>query len=428
MIRALPAASNSRVARDSHSRGLSIVLVLLAFSAFINYIDRGNLSIAAPFLKNELGISISRLGILLSSFFWTYTVMLFLFSWVADRFDVNRVLAAGFLAWSLATTATGLVQGFATLLVMRLLLGVGESVAFPCYSKILARHLPEHDRGMANGAIIAGLKFGPAAGALGAGWLMAHYGWRAVFIAIGIISLAWLPAWLKWMPRGQTRTQPSSASPNAIEIVRQPAFWGTAVGGFCNAYVLYFTVTWIPYFLVHEHHLSLGSMVNKSALYYAVDATSALVTGYLTDFSIRCGSSASVVRKTAMALGWMMAAVGFVGCSRAGSDSYLMWLLAAGVGCGMGNSGLWAFSQTFAGSDAVGKWTSLQNGVCNLGGVICPALTGFTVAWTGSFQLALVITAAICLLGVFVWLFVVPQMKAVQWRHIATRRLAQTAA
>jgi MFS transporter, ACS family, D-galactonate transporter len=427
MIRALPSASNSSVARDSHSGGLSIVLVLLAFSAFINYIDRGNLSIAAPLLKNELGISVSRLGILLSSFFWTYTIMLFLFGWVADRFDVNRVLAAGFLAWSLATAATGLVQGFVTLLIMRLLLGIGESVAFPSYSKILARHLPEHDRGLANGAIIAGMKFGPAAGALGAGWLMAHYGWRAVFIAIGIVSLAWLPAWLKWMPRCKIRTQPSLGSPSAIEIVRQPSFWATAAGGFCNAYVLYFTITWIPYFLVHEHHLSLESMVNKSALYYAVDATSALVTGYLTDFSIRRGASCSAVRKAAMALGWTIAGMGFLGCSRAGSDSYLAWLLVAGVGGGMGNSGLWAFSQTFAGSEAVGKWTSLQNGVGNFAGIICPALTGFTVEWTGRFHVALAINASIGLSGVLVWLFVVPQMKAVQWRYTVNRGLAQTA-
>ena len=120
----------------------ALPLLLLALSVLINYIDRGNLSIAAPLLKDELGISASQLGILLSGFFWTYTILLFVCGCFIDRFDVNHVLAFGYLIWSLATAATGIVSGFAMLLAMRLLLGIGESVAFPCYSKILAQHLP----------------------------------------------------------------------------------------------------------------------------------------------------------------------------------------------------------------------------------------------------------------------------------------------
>ncbi len=110
----------------------ALPLLLLVLSVLINYIDRGNLSIAAPLLKEEFCISASQLGILLSAFFWTYTAMLFVCGWLIDCFDVNRVLAFGFLLWSLATAATGLVHGFAMLLVMRLMLGIGESVAFPC--------------------------------------------------------------------------------------------------------------------------------------------------------------------------------------------------------------------------------------------------------------------------------------------------------
>jgi MFS family permease len=155
---------------------MPLALTLLVISVFINYVDRGNLSIAAPLLKNELGLSAAQLGILFSAFFWTYSATLFVCGWFVDHFDVNRVLALGFLLRSLATAATGVVHGFAMLLMMRLLLGAGESVAFPCYSKILALHLPEEYRGFANGAIIAGMKLGPAAGTLGAGLLIARYG------------------------------------------------------------------------------------------------------------------------------------------------------------------------------------------------------------------------------------------------------------
>src|SRR6266705_800882 len=180
----------------------ALPLLLLVLSVLINYIDRGNLSIAAPLLKDELGLSAGQLGILLSAFFWTYTLLLFVCGWFVDRFDPSRVLALGYLVWSLSTAATGLVHGFAMLLLMRLILGTGESVAFPCYSKILVRHVPEHNRGFANGVIIAGMKLGPAAGTLGAGLLMAKYGWRPVFIGIGLVSLLWLPLWLLFMPRG----------------------------------------------------------------------------------------------------------------------------------------------------------------------------------------------------------------------------------
>jgi MFS transporter, ACS family, D-galactonate transporter len=136
------------------------VLVLLVLSVAINYIDRGNLSIAAPLLKDGLGISASELGVLLSAFFWTYAAFQIVSGWLVDRFDVNWVLAGGFFLWSVATAATGLVQGFASLVVLRLLLGMGESVAYPCYSKILAGHFAEHQRGLANALIDAGASAG----------------------------------------------------------------------------------------------------------------------------------------------------------------------------------------------------------------------------------------------------------------------------
>jgi len=126
--------------------------------------------------------------------------MQFVSGWLVDRFDVNWVIAGGYLLWSLATAITGIVQGFTVLLMMRLMLGIGESVAFPSCSKILARELPEHHRGFANGVIQSALKFGNAVGTFGSGLLMAMYGWRLVFIGVGLVSLLWLPAWMKWTP------------------------------------------------------------------------------------------------------------------------------------------------------------------------------------------------------------------------------------
>jgi hypothetical protein len=112
------------------------VLILLGLSIFISYIDRSNLSIAAPLIKDELHLSSSQLGLLLSSFFWTYAFLQLISGWLVDRLNVNWVFAGGFFLWSVATIVTGVVHGFFLLLVLRLLLGVGESVAYPSYTHI----------------------------------------------------------------------------------------------------------------------------------------------------------------------------------------------------------------------------------------------------------------------------------------------------
>ena len=129
-------------------RAFAPTLILLVISLLINYVDRGNLALAAPLLKIDWGMSASQLGILLSAFFWTYTALQFVMGLFVDRWGANRLMALGFLGWSLATILTGAAMGFFTLLAMRLLLGIGESVMFPASSKILAEHLPEHARGL----------------------------------------------------------------------------------------------------------------------------------------------------------------------------------------------------------------------------------------------------------------------------------------
>jgi ACS family D-galactonate transporter-like MFS transporter len=132
------------------------VLCLLLVSVWINYIDRGNLSVAAPLLAPELNLTPVQMGLLLSSFFWTYAGLQFLGGWLVDRYSVSLVYGLGYLLWSFATLLTGIVDGFAMLLVFRLLLGAGESVAYPAYSKILAGSFAEHQRGL---AISAGASF-----------------------------------------------------------------------------------------------------------------------------------------------------------------------------------------------------------------------------------------------------------------------------
>src|SRR5438094_3207041 len=150
------ASTPSISVRRQPSRAMRRVLVLLALSAFINFVDRGNLSAAAPLLKTELVLSDVKLGILLAAFFWSYAMFQIASGWLVDHVDVKWMLAGGFFLWSVATAATGLAGGFALLLVARLVLGVGESVVYPSYSKILARYFSEDRRVVVNSVIITG--------------------------------------------------------------------------------------------------------------------------------------------------------------------------------------------------------------------------------------------------------------------------------
>jgi MFS family permease len=396
-------------------RAFAPVLVLLAICLLINYVDRGNLSIAAPLLKDELGISASQLGILLAAFFWSYTAMQFAVGWLVDRFDVNWMIAAGYLLWSLATATTGIVRGFTMLFAIRLMLGIGESVAFPSCSKILAAHLPEYRRGFANGVLQSALRCGNVVGTLGAGALMVIYGWRPVFIGIGLVSLLWLPAWITWMPLSKPALDGSvTKTAGFVDILRQRSFWGSCQGHFGSSYLLYFMVTWLPFYLVHERHFSMQNMVRIASVYYLVDALSAITSGWVSDFWIRKGYSPTLVRKTVMAIGFGMAAIAMAACAL-GPHIYLPWLMAVGVGSGIAGSGIFAFSQTLAGPQAAGRWTGLQNGFANLAGVVAPALTGFAVDQTGSFAAPLAITAGVLVVGALAWVFVVGRVEQVSW-------------
>jgi ACS family D-galactonate transporter-like MFS transporter len=157
-------------------------------------------------------------------------------------------------------------------------------------------------------------------------------------------------------------------------------------------------------------------MSRVAALYYLTDATSAFISGWLADLWMRHGGGTTLVRKTATGVGCALSAVSLGCLSIATPETYLYCLLATGVGAGLATPGAFAFGQTLAGADGVGRWTGLQNGFANFAGVICPALTGFLVDRTGHFGVALGIAAAMSLAGGCAWVFVVGRVQQIRWR------------
>ena len=196
------------------------------------------------------------------------------------------------------------------------------------------------------------MRFGPAIGTLGAGLLIAKIGWRPLFIGIGLTSLAWLPAWLRWRPRSGTKNRSLAASPGFADIVRQRSFWGVCAGHFSTVYLLYFMLSLLPFYLVRERHLSMASIVKIASAYYKVEALSAVTTGWLSDFFIHQGSTPARVRKSAMAIGHALAAVALMCFAMAISPWYLVFLLAIGIGSGTAGMGTFAFSRTLPGPPA----------------------------------------------------------------------------
>src|SRR5271165_3544396 len=242
-------ATNTPPVPQRLTRKLPVIIALLGISVFINYIDRGNLSIAAPMLKDELGISAAQLGVLLSAFFWTYATLHLFYGWLVDRLNVNWIFAGAFFLWSAATAATGLVHSFAALFVLRLLLGMGESASYPSYNKILALNFSEEHRGRANSVLASGLLLGPGFGMLFGGLLMARFGWRPFFIVLGLMSLLWLLPWLKWMPkRTEAIRTDNTGAPSLPEFLSLRSAWGSCIGLFSCNYMSYFLITWLPFY------------------------------------------------------------------------------------------------------------------------------------------------------------------------------------
>lgn len=393
-------------------------LILLVVSVWINYIDRANLSVAAPQLRSELSLSPSDLGILLSAFFWTYALMQPAAGWLVDRFNVSWVFAIGYFLWSGITAATGLVSALDTLLVCRLILGLGESVSYPAYSKILVNYFPQHRLALANALIDAGSKLGPALGTLLGGLLVAGVGWRKFFIALGLISLVWLIPWARWAPRSSaslTASRASGAGPGFGEILRVRAAWGTFLGHFAGNYFLYFLVTWLPSYLVMERHFSMQRMAVLGSLPFVVIAIAAINAGWFSDRWIQQGFSPTKVRILFAAAGLGGSIVIVLVPLMPGHGLAIAALLLACIPHGLFSANVWAISQTIAGPSAAGKWSGLQNCFSNMAGVLAPALTGFVAARTGKFYLAFVAVACVQVVGVCSYVFLVRRVERMRW-------------
>ena len=398
------------ISAATKTTGGSLIL-LLGAAVFLNYVDRGAISIASPLMKSELGLSEEGYGVVFSAFFWIYAPVQFFAGWLCDRFSVYKLMAAGILLWAGSTLLMGLAGGFLSLLVLRVMLGIGESISFPGSSKIIARHVAPERRGVANAAVAAGLALGPAVGTLAGGLILGSWGWRAIFLVFGIATLVWLLPWqqaVKALPK--TGYQDDGPKVQVAELLSKWPLWSMSIVHALGNYCFYFLLAWLPLFLTKARGFAIGEMTFLATLGYAVQGACALGYGQFSDWWTRSGRSEAACRRWMMVASQLLAAAAILGLAFAHSALMIGILLClAGAASASLSLNLYAVAQMFAGPRASGTWVGVQNAIGNLSGIVGPIITGIIVQRSG-YNSAFILTAAIAAFGAIWWAIGVPRI------------------
>lgn len=392
----------SRHWRARRPAAQGIALPLLSLMVFINYVDRGNLATAAPLIAPDLKLSASQLGLIISAFYWSYTPGHLLCGWLSGKWGAQRTLAAAAALWSLTTAASALATGFATLLAARLLLGLGESAAFPCGSRIIAEQVPQHRMGMANGLLVLGTALGPAFGVLAGGLIMAHAGWRSTFLVLGGVSLLWLLPWLFVVPRSQHPPPDVSSAADGtglLQVFRQRQMWAVSMGHFATNYAFYVVISWLPAYLVKVQGLTLAQMATTGAVIYLTYAASSLGLSWLSDRLIVRGVSADLVRRAWAGGGLVLVSLSLTACATLPTAWATVALCSAAVGFGATAPNLYSIAQVLAGPQRSGVWIGAQNMLANVAGMVAPFVMGVLLDRTGGFAAGFWVCAAAAACG-----------------------------
>ena len=304
-----------RLARPTASGN---VLLLLCVMYFITYVDRVNVSTAAIAFKEELGLSNTQIGVAFSAFGYPYLVFQVLGGWFGDRFGARWVLTGCGVVWAVATIATGLVGGLATLLMARVLLGLGEGATFPTATRAMAGWMPGGKSGFAQGITHASARLGNAVTPPLIVALVALVTWRGSFVVIGVISLAWALAWAFYFrddPRTHAGVTPAEAAAmpafRAIGAGRRAIPWGPLVRRmapvmfvyFCYGWTLWTFLSWVPLFMKHAYNLDLKNSALFSSLVYVGGVVGDALGGYASDAVLRRTGSLIKARRNLVILG-----------------------------------------------------------------------------------------------------------------------------
>jgi MFS family permease len=391
-----------------------VILALVFFGIIISYIDRGNLSIAAPSMMRDFRITPATMGVLLSAFFWTYAAFQIPAGAFVDRFGIRRTYALGFIAWSLASAAVAVSRGAGDVVGMRLVLGMAESIGPLASLSFIRSSFSGKEQGLPTSIYIAGQNIGPALGALAGAILLDRFGWRMMFAVTGLGALIWIPFWLIYAPKGRSAAQRADEEPAAGDqlspgrfwriLLSDRPFWAMSFSILLASYYWYFVLTWVPAYLI----LSRGF----STLHMGRVVSIALFT--MAGVNIAAGAAAD---RMAARIGVFRARLLFGIAGYAGTASVLLllvvrdprWVLpiltVSMCATGIGNSSFWTMAQHVPPKHMVGRTIGILNTLSQIAGAAAPILTGWILGPEKHFGPAILVAgicpvaAAICLMA-----------------------------
>ena len=278
-------------------------LLLLVGLAFIMYVDRSNISVAAPVIQRELGFSNARLGSIFSAFATAYACFMLAGGWLADRVGARVALTVYGTLWALATIASGLAGSLASLVAARFAVGVGESAVYPTAARLISRWVPDNRRGTAQGTVHAAGRVGNAAAPAIVTALIVVASWRAAFLILGGVTLLYV-ALMFVMLRDDPRQHPritaaelerlghGHAGPPARNAPLQWAnflhrVWPATAVAFCHGWMLWFFLNWIPSYFARAQGMALEKSAVFTTLVLLGGVAGTACGGLLTDWWYR---------------------------------------------------------------------------------------------------------------------------------------------
>jgi sugar phosphate permease len=402
-------------------------LAMLVLAGVINYIDRATLAVANLLIRQDLGLSIADMGYLLSAFLWAYAFSQLPTGAMVDKLGPRLLLTCGLALWSLAQFLGGLVQGFGQFFGARVLLGVGEAPQFPTGARVVRDWFNPRDRGLATGIFNCASSLGTAIAVPLLTFLMLSFGWRVMFMIMGVAGLAMAAIWY-FAYRNPTdvalsaeenvyRTQgdpPGQRTQVTLrewkQLFRFRTTWGMILGYFGCIYLTWIYTAWLPGYLEIERHMSVKFTGFAAAVPFAWGVVGGLLGGYIVDFLLRRGVSPVKSRRIPAAIALCGTAACTVAAAFVTSNALAIAFISASLFLVYVTSTCaWALSSVAAPTNCTASIGAMQNFGGYLGGALAPTVTGLIVQQTGSFVPALVVGALIGVASAGSYLFIVDQ-------------------
>ncbi len=397
------------------------IAAVLFIGVLINYFDRTNMSVATKPMMSEFHLTTGQMGVLMSSFAWSYALLQIPIGALLDRVGVKWLMRIGTILWSLATFMTAMVSGMGLIILSRILLGAAEGPAFPGASKATGYWFPMRERGIATSAFDGAAKFSNVIGAPLVAWSVTVWGWRGGFWLTGILSLIYAVIYWVWYRDPKEHPRLSQAEREYIEeggaqdegaveggvgrnlafLLGQRKVWGLTIGFAAYGYSFYLFLTWLPGYLEKQMHMS----VLKSSGYVAIPwliatITDFLIGGFLVDWLVKKGYNSSKVRKTLFVIGLILGlAVGGAAFTTNANVAIIYISIALG-GLAFAAPIGWSIPSIIAPKGTVGTVGSIMNFVNNLMGIAAPIVTGYIAGGTGSFADGFVVAAVALVVGI----------------------------